>query len=437
MPKVRLTKDYPVFLVSEFLSSDDTNEICLTLTSREVTIIRSALFPVCEWPTRLGERVGNRFEYTEDEEIRGQFKEAVSLLDYKLSGEYMASCLENLITAISEQTEVLRSLQMSCSQQVNCGGGGGGCGGGGNTATIIAPTAESVSEGTPPDGMEIIPQGDGGKCNRINYLIDWIGAAIHDMSTMGVGQAIQTGVYVVLSALGFIATKNPLIAYQLYKVMGYFEGIVSFFAQQIDLAKMDDVFNDVEVKKLLVCAWYEAEEYDVVGGNAAMADILSSQGFTTSEIGLVSAIGGVVAFACIWYQETGSYSIYEEMTSYTGGVGCGDCALGNVVAGYPGGLVEDYGLIEQAAEFFPGWACGENAREIAVLFSRPVNVEDIDIISGTISPCSPSALGYTFYLNGEEVHNSDTPPTLPIVCDQVYLLSASDFTADILISEVV
>lgn len=355
------------------------------------------------------------------------------MLDEALERSNMAFC-EDILLELQGITSAINGLSLNCSCQ---SGGGGGCGGGGNSATIIAPTAESVSEGTPPDGMELIPVGDGGKCNRINYLIDNIASAVHDLNVYGATQAITSGVYILISLLAVVATQNPLMAYQVYKVMGYLEGIALFFSQQIDIDKIDAILSDDNVKKLLVCAWYEADEYDVVGGNAAMAAILSSEGFTTSELGLISAIGGVVAFSCIWYQETGSYSIYQEMTDYTGGVGCGDCAIGNVLWGYPGGLIEDYGLIEQAAIFAPNWGCGASAREVGIQFSRPVSVTDIDLISGELTPCSPSFLGYTAYLGGEEIYNSDEQPVLPLTCDQLYLLSGSDFTADVVIEEVV
>ena len=382
------------------------------------------------WMTSYSKAVLSDREYLapNEEELQGIFE----MLDEALGSSEMAFC-SDIIGALVDIKSEISGLKLSC----NCGGGSGCCGGGGNTETIIPPTAESISEGVPPDGMEIIPVGDSNRCHAINYLIDYTAAAVHDLVTFGAAQAIQTGVSILITILGVVASKNPLMSWQLYKVIGYIEGIALFFGQEIDLEKMDNILNDTDVKKILVCAWLETEEYDVIGGNDAMADILTGEGFTTPELGLLSAICGVVAWSCIWYQETGAYSIYKDMQDYEGGVGCDDCAIGNIIAGYPGGLVEDYGVIEQAAVFVAGWGCGELARELGIQFSRAVNVTDIDFISGGITPCSPSFLGYTLRLDGEEIYNSDEMPTLPIACDAIYLLSGSDFTADITITEVV
>ena len=143
---------------------------------------------------------------------------------------------------------------------------------------------------------------------------------------MNTQSTILTGVDLIISILAFLATKNPLIAYQSYKVLGYLEGIAKLINAQVDLSVMDTVFNDTDTKTALVCAWYNVDEYDAVGALSSMGAVLLSAGMNSSEVAVVAAIAGTVGVSGIWFEETGGYPIYEEMNNYTEGIDCGICS---------------------------------------------------------------------------------------------------------------
>lgn len=431
MPTVKLKPPYPKFIWSEIIaSSDDT--VCCILTKKEVTIIRQALFPVSEWQTRLGENAGDLFEYTDDNGIKSAFRQKIYDLDFKLSGGYMADCLEELIAAIQLQTEAIEKLRFACS----CATGGGQQCCTQSVVGLIAPPASEITPEDPPETLApIAPEENFSKCNRCNAVINWSIEAIKALYDNGAGQEIQTGVNIIVGILAFAASKNPIVAYQLYTIAGYAEVIASYFAQSIDLAKIYGCLTAEGVTERLVCDLFSAQEYDVVGAMADMSDTLNDAGLNTTEIALFFAVLTTIGVSIVWYEQAGTYPIDEELDNYVG-YDCVQCGLGAWTHGETVGNIADYGVIGNTAVFQSGWACSTDARFIRAKFANSVMLDVGTIESGSITYCSPSHGGIKLLLYDVEVWNNNTFPTSPIEFDEISFLSAVDFSVEIEISEV-
>jgi hypothetical protein len=421
MAIVKLTKDFPVWIKSELDSSPSDDAICCILTSREVTILRSALFPVVNWRTRFGERVGNRFEYIDDEAEILNFKLEIDQLDYKLSGGYMADCLEALIATIEAQTAVLQGLRLSCGNVTT-----GGCGCGGSTeGKIIQPAPEDITEESPPEGMipavEITPDL---RCRHINYLIDNIGAAIHDLNINGAGSSISGGVQWTITILFALATKNPLIAYNVYKIIGYIETLAALMNQYVDLSHMDTVYNEEGTREDLVCAWYNCPEYDTLCAYTALSSVLSAAGMNTAEIAVVAGIASTVGISSIWYDEMDYYPIYDDMNAYEGGIDCStqchDWGVFDFENGELGWQISEEestnGNYDELNHYFNGYTAGTGNAMLTIFYpGEEVSITNLKIwILGTLAQVDQLAILTAddlegTWINVAEMTNQSTP----------------------------
>jgi len=192
MAIIKLKTIAPKFLLSEIESSDTENCIPCIFNSQEVTIIRQALFPVSSWKTRLGENIGgDLFEYTEDEATKTEFKNVVSLIDYKLSGGDLMDCFESIGDGLQAIADALR---VRCCDNdisditVNVTPGG-------NTVT------GDITQGVPGEGEGEVPEGFEDwtayylhKCQAANAIVDGF------INNLNVFSIISTVNFVTVSA---------------------------------------------------------------------------------------------------------------------------------------------------------------------------------------------------------------------------------------------
>jgi hypothetical protein len=170
MSIVKLESAAPVFLVEEIQSSPTDDCIFLLLNSQEVTIIREALFPVASWHTRLGRWVGvGRFEWVEDTSIQVWFKGLVDSIDYKLSGDDMTTCFEDIKIGL---LAIAQALGEKCD--TGCGEVTVNVTSGGNTVTgiIDGGPGELEGEGNPPEGFDTWGEYYLHKCRVANAIVD-------------------------------------------------------------------------------------------------------------------------------------------------------------------------------------------------------------------------------------------------------------------------
>jgi len=201
MSKIKPDSEYPLFLVSEIMSSDDSNCIPVIFSSREVTIIRQALFPVSYWRTRLGERVGNLFDFCEDEDTKRLFRLAVDEIDYKLGGA-MTDCFASLAESINN---VADALKIRCCDN-SCGDVDISITDGGNTVTGDTEygPGETEGEGDPPEGFASWNDYFTHKCRSAYFIVDGFINVLNQYSIMSL-----VGFVSVSAVLGIFLVSFP------------------------------------------------------------------------------------------------------------------------------------------------------------------------------------------------------------------------------------
>lgn len=182
---IRVNDKVPRLVISEFEQSPDDDCRCVILTSQMVTIIRAAVFPSFTYETRVGTWVSPALFLTADEAQRNAVLQVLRDLDYKLTGDEMASCFDVLGQGMSDIAAALAqlSIQQSNNNNCTCGGCCGGSGGAnivpigqtpdGNTIWGSEPFQDIVEgEGDPPEGFETWEDYFAHKCQVANYLAD-------------------------------------------------------------------------------------------------------------------------------------------------------------------------------------------------------------------------------------------------------------------------
>jgi len=357
---------------------DDECQWLVALSDWEITVILSSL-RYAEWPSRwvLGSHTWDEIEAK------------ISGLEYCLMAgcnvEALLEKLDVLSTNLGDITAAINGLELS----VNCGGGcgGGTSGGSGGGGGILDVDPEDVTEETPPEGMIAITDITNlNKCHRINYLVDWVGAAIHDLNVLGVGTNVEMGTEFIVTALAFIATKNPVIAYIVWKAADYITNLAKIIKATVDIDHVDTVYNGGTTKDDLVCNLYSIDNYDVAGAVVGMTQILSAAGLTTPEIGFVIAVISYVGWTNIWYEETGLYSLSEEMNTYEGGYQCSDCWLTGIydfTVSQEGWLLDtdnsQFNEVYETGQYFYAENVGVTDSNLIIYYPEVVSVQNVNV----------------------------------------------------------
>lgn len=321
MPLVKLETTSPTFLVSELQSSvDDDCHFCV-LTSRDITLIREALFDVSTFKTRLGEWAGNRFNWTDDESTQVWFRNLVDDLDYKISGDEMAYCLENIVTELQGISAQLGAL--SIVQNCSSGCGGSGCGGVSISDGDKPATQGNVDEGEPPsEDYEITL--DINRCNRVNGLMAWLIASLEEFDEEGIINLVNQGFQFALGVIVSIFFKSP-IGLVMAQRLGTLSAIANALNTTINIEGIVTFLE--ENKQELVCSWYSGDNSDVVVN--AFIDIADSAELPTVDKLFLMAFITADFISIGWFDVTDNPILNNELNNYSEGLPCDTCQQAN------------------------------------------------------------------------------------------------------------
>jgi len=107
---IKLTDKVPRVDINHYLAASDEDSRVVVLSERDVTVIRSYMFPGVEWETRFIRPLGGDNYETGTTEEFSEYQEAINELDYKLSGGLTMS-LESALTSIAEAIGELANSQ--------------------------------------------------------------------------------------------------------------------------------------------------------------------------------------------------------------------------------------------------------------------------------------------------------------------------------------
>jgi hypothetical protein len=341
--------------------------------------------------------------------------------------------IAGISTAIENQ-EITSICSPDVNVEVNCGSGG--CSGGCDNP----PSQPGTEGGTPPENWTDPPENEDPefdrKCRVSNMMYDGLYQVINQfnkndlediITTLGVG----AGVGIIAAALAIVT--GP-VGFGL-AVLGVVTAIaLTFIGQSIDLYELLTILDTNH--QSLVCALYNST--DAQSAIDDFVQVLTDGGANTAQTNLIRAIFIIDSANTLFFTPDNSNGdkLEADLDGYISAIDCTSCAFGNFTNGDPGGEIPGPGTYTNTATHSEGWWCGEAARSITAEFNQPVVVSNITILTGVISYCSPSHNGFCLWLDGSKIYENSTPPAEPVTCDKVDILSASDFSASFVVSEV-
>lgn len=240
-----------VCTISDYNNSPGNDCRLVILTSRDVTIIRSFLYPAALWNTRFGSWVGRNTFIAADSNDFADYLNTIYALEYKLSGGCMSDCFQTI-------GDGLKAIASAIANKKCCGQpgtpGGGGTGGTGGTPS---DGGNDIGSGY-PDGYDTKEQYLIAKCNYLNFYLDQIRADLERIRTVSYVGMTPPAILSVLVGL----ILSPIAGSDLFGLAVYLAGIGDSLANV--LVAFDAARNE------MLCALYLATS-PVEGRNGAMS----------------------------------------------------------------------------------------------------------------------------------------------------------------------
>lgn len=250
-----------VLLVDEFNNSESEDCRCVILSSRDVTIIRAAIWPFLTWRTRLGFWVQKGLFQLADLEEWYELQSTLALLDYKLTGEMMSNCFDSLASSLSEIAAAIAriSVTQNCGTGGNCGGVGG-FGGyvgfleDGTPITGTVPGVNGPGEGQWPEGFASLEEYQAHLCKVANWLVDTLIYVLRQLGGVSIFEATLLATFVGLVLGGVIANVPGAIIGSLVSALIALSGVIGVLYAVADY--IEDNHDDV------VCAVYNSDTFE-------------------------------------------------------------------------------------------------------------------------------------------------------------------------------
>lgn len=233
----------------------------------------------------------------------------------------------DLIDAMTAQTAAIAALVLSCETIVNTtelhqtiNGGGGGCSG----ETEMPPVISTDPEADPPVGWgPANPDIDNRRCKSCNHIVDKVAIVIGKLNAVNFSTMVSTlgvavGIGVFMAAVS--AGTGP-IAFIIGVAGAVGTAFLLFTAGSLRMDFLNDMFQDMDIRKDLVCALYN-------GGNASqglddMIAVMHDNGANEAE---KAAIKGILTLSgavnLIDYSRGGSE---VDLSGYVQIIDCDDC----------------------------------------------------------------------------------------------------------------
>lgn len=213
MPRyVTHRKQVSLLNIEDFLISPIDADRVVLLSPRDVTIIRSAIWPSFDWPTRIVRPVvGELYEVATDEEI-SQVREALHLLDYKLTGDEMTTIFTELSEAIRYHADRLYA-KPCCNDITTVNVIQGTTPGGYPQYGTQTPGGHGDPEtDPPPEGFSSWEEYETYKCQVANFIADGVISSLRNLGVISLINLAGLASLVGAALAGFIVVPPAAIA---------------------------------------------------------------------------------------------------------------------------------------------------------------------------------------------------------------------------------
>ena len=307
--------EYPLFIKSEIDASPGDDCILCLLNSKEVTILRQALFPVAYWRTRFGERgVGKSFIFSEDEDDKTDFRQLIDEIDYKLSGGFMTTCFEDVkigLEAIAAALEAIATKTgVCCSEDAN------------SVVVNVTPEGQIVTgvdvgtgpgetegQGEPPAGYSSWEDYFIGKCNASYFIANGVIALLRMFAA---NSGAMTAVILGGMIAGVLTLQVEVVALAaLVAVLVFVEGtVLSELADGLESRKDD-----------IVCALYKSKTVgEAIDGVMVQADA------EIIALSVLAPIGaGLKTVLVTLFSNAASAKLFSLVGSFMTAQNCDNC----------------------------------------------------------------------------------------------------------------
>lgn len=303
MPKtIKLTDKIPRVDIEHYLAASGEQSRIVVLSEKDVTVIRSYLYPGVEWYTRFVRPLGGDNYETGTTAEFSEYLEMLSELDYRLSGGFSMSletALESIADAITalagagsstELTSVVRAIATSnvCCEQQIITQGGGVIGSteqpiGGNDVPIFGTEDPlSLEPETFPEGYTDLTEYRLDKCQVSNLVVDGVIGTLRNLGAFGVFNGVALAGLIVAAIVGIIVFPPAFIPVA--------AAAIGFLSVEVTLLTL--AANEMEENRdEWVCTIYNADGTDAA--IAVLADLIDAL------IATIGATGG----AAFWVKQ--------------------------------------------------------------------------------------------------------------------------------------
>lgn len=279
----RIDKNSPVLNASILIETSQDDRYIACLSSRDVFIIRSYLFPYAQWRTRLARPVyGNYWQLATEAEYT-QLLDDLEALDAKLTEDKM-SCIDNGLTKIAEAL-TLMAQKMCCGDAPADGGVVGIAGENGEIPIYGSGPLLEITEGVPPEGFETWGDYLANKCQVANGIFDGALSALSILSTITFTSVTSLAVILGLA----LAPILPFPPVAIPVMIGLLVGLAGFYAA-FGLIK-DELENN---RESIVCDLYNSNTVETM--TSVFADALDA---AIAQIGVPSTVGVLLKSAAL------------------------------------------------------------------------------------------------------------------------------------------
>lgn len=303
MPKtIKLTDKIPRVDIGHYLAASGEQSRVVVLSEKDVTVIRSYLYPGVEWETRFVRPLGGDNYETGTSAEFSEYLEMLNELDYRLSGGLSMSletALESIADAITalagaqsstELTNIVRAISSSnvCCEQQIITQGGGVIGSieqpiGGNDVPIFGTEEPlSLDPETFPEGYTSLEEYQLDKCQVSNLVVDGVIGTLRNLGAFGVFNGVALAGLIVAAIVGIIVFPPAFIPVAAAAI-----GFLSVEVTLLTLAANEMQENRDE----WVCTIYNADGTDAA--IAVLADLIDAL------IATIGATGG----AAFWVKQ--------------------------------------------------------------------------------------------------------------------------------------
>ena len=376
-----------------------------------------------------------RNRYTQDSEVEEplqptdeQFRLALDTFDQGEMELSQVTCLTDIVDAINALTEATIAQSVVLNNLVTVTGGGGGPGGNGGNGGGCGGCSGGIGTVLPFPGIDGQPSGGGGpggnglpttysgtleqysvyKCKAANWVFDtvvrtlrYLGGLNSVVAGVGAGEAFAEWLIPTIAAASFFDIETGLVfallaGWQVVLIVAAV-ATVTLVAGVAVLSVSLSLADEIDSRKTsdVICGLYDAQ--DAAAARAILAPVIADSvasfvisppfdDFDTDIRAMLTTITGYflpdVLFSSL-FSNAAKFSALEDYVS-DNPVDCTDCDT----AGEFFSLIEEFNLgsFVSAQDANPlviegteasGWACGTDARELAVTVAAPVTITAI------------------------------------------------------------